>query len=81
MIKAYKFGLAVTENDFSTDDIDAADEWTLVDFSEISDDSFDNEDETRIRLSCFAHSLQLAIRDGLKDTPYLSKCLSKCTNK
>ena len=30
------------------------------------------------RLSCFAHSLQLTIRDGLKGTSDLSKSLSKC---
>lgn len=33
---------------------------------------------TRFRLSCFAHSLQLAIRDGLTDIPILSKTLLKC---
>ena len=48
-------------------------------------DPIDNIDEDPseqtqkpIRLSCFAHSLQLAIRDGLKDVPYLSKTLVKC---
>ena len=34
--------------------------------------------QSLIRLSCFAHSLQLAIRDGLKDVPYLSNTLVKC---
>ena len=97
MIKAYKFGLAVTDDDFPTeeaidqeqvhqspalfndeDDIDAVDEWTLIDSSQAEDSSFENEDDPRLRLSCFAHSLQLAIRDGLKDAPYLAKSLAKC---
>ncbi|CAM4844568.1 unnamed protein product, partial [Rotaria magnacalcarata] len=30
------------------------------------------------RLSCFAHSLQLAVRDGLREAAYLSKSLWKC---
>lgn len=34
--------------------------------------------ETKPRLSCSFHSLQLAIRDGLENVPHLSKTLSKC---
>ena len=30
------------------------------------------------QLSCFAHSLQLVIHDGLENVPYLSKALNKC---
>lgn len=125
MLKAYKFGLAVNENDhdFTTikkydniqqkaadissefsssgssnhnnndhdndDDNDASldlsSEWILVDWCGSGDDddisitdSSDKKDNIAIRLSCFAHSLQLTIRDGLKNSPYLVKSLSKC---
>jgi hypothetical protein len=99
MVKAYKFGLNVNDNDdddvaqdnnkqqqqgddsleFSTDDdINILSEWILIDWCESNKDSIDKDDDIAIRLSCFAHSLQLAIRDGLKDAPYLSKSLSKC---
>ena len=35
-------------------------------------------EETNLRVSCFADSLQLAIRDGLGNVPCLSKTLAKC---
>ena len=35
-------------------------------------------DETNPRLSCSAHRLQLVIRDGLSNIPYLSKKSAKC---
>ncbi len=97
MIKAYKFGLNVVENDdniiqdnnnqqqgddsleFSVnDDPNILSEWIFINWCESKKDSTDADDNTAIRLSCFAHSLQLAIRHGLKDAPYLSKSLSKC---
>ncbi|CAF2863964.1 unnamed protein product [Rotaria sp. Silwood2] len=53
-------------------------EWILVDWYENINDSFDKNDTIPKRLSCFAHSIQLVIRDGLKDAPYLSNSLSKC---
>ena len=36
------------------------------------------EDSSSIRLSCFAHTLQLCIRDGFQDLPHISKILEKC---
>jgi hypothetical protein len=102
MLKAYKFGLVVNENDYisqndnSQQESAAADistefsdndgldflsnEWILVDWFESRTDSNNknDDDNVAIRLSCFAHSLQLAIRDGLKDSLYLVKALSKC---
>ncbi|CAF4956511.1 unnamed protein product [Rotaria magnacalcarata] len=92
MIKAYKFGLSVTDVDYTIqddnkqqqqqqqqdDDYDGLSEWLLVDWCENNNDLFDKGDDPAKRLSCFAHSLQLTIRDGLKYTPYLSKSLSKC---
>ena len=50
----------------------------LTDPINIIDKEPGEENNANIRLSCFAHSLQLAIRDGLKDVPYLSKALVKC---
>lgn len=70
------------ENDASSDNgeecFGLSSTWTLVDWCDNSDDSTAENNGIAKRLSCFAHSLQLAIRDGLKDTPYLSKSLSKC---
>jgi hypothetical protein len=95
MLKAYKFGSTVNENDYTNEndeneqgdvsinfgdenDLSLSDEWILIDWCETNTDSGNKDDEVAMRLSCFAHSLQLAIRDGLRDTPYLSKSLSKC---
>lgn len=98
MIKAYKFGLTVNDDDDNTikddnnlqlgdslvkfpndDDLNIPSDWILTDWYESDKDLIDNsEDVSSIRLSCFAHSLQLAIRDGLKCTPYLSRSLLKC---
>lgn len=56
---------------------------------DLSDDSEDEEDTvgepldrnfplgSRQRLSCFAHSLQLVVGDGLKEVRYLSQAISK----
>ena len=38
----------------------------------------DHDDPSPIRLSCFAHTLQLCVRDGLKNAPHVSKLLGKC---
>ena len=51
---------------------------SLIDHNQTSDDSYEMEDEPKIRLFCFAHSLQLTIRDGLKDAPRLSGSSEKC---
>ena len=84
MIKAYKFGLTSCEknnlnnsvvivgsdensvNSSSTDVCDSENELTLTD--PIQEETED---------LCFAHSLQLVIRDGLNNVPYLSKTLVK----
>jgi hypothetical protein len=97
MIKAYKFGLNVTDDpthfvlcnnerqdvDFLTEypddnDFSTIGEWQFVDWADSEKSSSDTNQHISSRLSCFAHSLQLVIRDGLKGTPYLSKSLSKC---
>ncbi|CAF4377586.1 unnamed protein product [Rotaria sp. Silwood2] len=96
MIRAYKFGLTVNDDDYTTqdhnnfqqadssiefsdhDDIHISNEWRLTDWCESDKCLDDDGEDISIRLSCFAHSLQLAVRDGLKDTPFLSRSLLKC---
>ena len=96
MIKAYKFGLTVNDDNDSEnlpqasdssenvsehdsiDEYDSEMEWTLLDPIDDKVDGSNGAEETNVRLSCFAHSIQLAIRDGLNKIPYLSKTLSKC---
>ncbi|CAF1422957.1 unnamed protein product [Rotaria magnacalcarata] len=41
-------------------------------------DLIDGDNPSNIRLSCFAHTLQLCIRDGLKNASYVPKVLAKC---
>ena len=53
-------------------------EWAMTDPANDMNDESVGLNETKPRLSCFVHSLQLAIRDGLKSVPHLSKTLSKC---
>ncbi len=77
MLKPYRFGLTVNDNDY-TNENDENDEWILIDWCETNTDSGNKDDEVAIRLSCFTHSLQLAIFNRLRDTPYLSKSLLKC---
>ncbi|CAF1410431.1 unnamed protein product [Adineta ricciae] len=64
--------------DFITDDLMTSNEWTLIDWCDSGKDSVDIDTDCPIRVSCFAHSLQLSIRDGLKNSPFLSKSLAKC---
>ena len=45
---------------------------------DFADELNDREDSSTLRLSCFAHTLQLCVRDGLKNAPYVSKSLDKC---
>jgi hypothetical protein len=42
------------------------------------DDHADSQHLSSVRLSCFAHTIQLCIRDGLKNLIYLSRVLDKC---
>lgn len=60
------------------DDFNILTEWLMIDWCANNTDSIGEDDDIAKRLSCFAHSLQLAIRDGLKDAPYLAKSLLKC---
>ncbi|CAF2218019.1 unnamed protein product, partial [Rotaria magnacalcarata] len=93
MIKAYKFGLSfdtenievdernqfITENGLTIEDFEEhfePDDLQMVNMN--SSDFGENEDSPSVRLSCFAHTLQLCIRDGLKNVPYISKVLEKC---
>ena len=62
----------------STDVSDYEIELTLTDPIEEEIEELCGVEETNPRLSCFAHSLQLAIRDSLSNIPYLSKTLAKC---
>ena len=62
----------------STDVSDYEIELTLTDPIEEETEELCGVEETSPRLSCFAHSLQLAIRDSLSNIPYLSKTLAKC---
>ncbi|CAF5109689.1 unnamed protein product, partial [Rotaria magnacalcarata] len=93
MIKAYKFGLSidtenveideknqfVIENDLMIEDFEEHFEPDNLQMVNMSSSDFDEyEDSSSVRLSCFAHTLQLCIRDGLKNVPYISKVLGKC---
>ncbi len=49
----------------------------MIDVNQDSDiDDF--EGLSTVRLSCFAHTVQLCVRDGLKNSSYMSKVLGKC---
>ncbi|CAM4895123.1 unnamed protein product [Rotaria socialis] len=94
MIKAYKFGLLVDEETDKYGDISKSMSGTapmlddydhdieLNDFQVIDvcqdDDIDDPEDPATLRLSCFAHTLQLCVRDGLKNSSHVSRVLGKC---
>ena len=65
-------------NSSSTDVCDSENELTLTDPIKEETEDLCGVEKTNRRLSCFAHSLQLAIRDGLSNVPYLSKTLAKC---
>ena len=56
--------------DYDVDEFEAAD---------IPEGEQDEESDTSsVRLSCFAHTMQLCIRDGLQKVPYVPKVLGKC---
>ncbi|CAF2979241.1 unnamed protein product [Rotaria sp. Silwood2] len=97
MIKAYKFGLSVDDDDEAVDiyndeikimentnimlhDYDQDVEISNFQIINIQhDDHFnDCENSSVLRLSCFAHTLQLCVRDGLKKTSHIPKLLDKC---
>ncbi len=61
------------KNSFIVDDIQPED-FQIIDVENLED----NQGLPNLRLSCFLHSLQLCIRDGLKNTSFLSKALEKC---
>ncbi|CAF2562524.1 unnamed protein product [Rotaria sp. Silwood2] len=50
----------------------------FIDIQHNEDDVIGYDDCPDVRLSCFAHTLQLSIRDGLKNAPYVPKLLGKC---
>ena len=60
------------------DEFNVPSEWFLVDWCENDRSVDDRAEDIAVRLSCFAHTLQLAIRDGLKVNSHLSRSLSKC---
>ena len=62
----------------STDVCDSENELTLTDPIQEETAELCGVEETNRRRSCFAHSLQLAIRDDLSNVPCLSKTLAKC---
>lgn len=49
-----------------------------MDIQQTNDDIIDDDHSSDVRLSCFVHTLQLCVRDGLKNAPYVSKILAKC---
>ena len=64
-------------NTYSSEKSNLSVELSLTDpISDINDESLSMN--MNPRLSCFVHSLQLVIRDGLKNAPHLSKTLNKC---
>ena len=65
-------------NSSSTDVCDSENELTLTDPIQEETEKLCGVEETNRRLSCFAHSLQFAIRDGLSNVLYLSKTLAEC---
>lgn len=64
----------------SLDDADsnAIHEWIYLDWNNEDTGPVDNDHQLPLRLSCFAHTLQLSIRDGIHDIVHLSKPLMKC---
>lgn len=58
---------------FLSDDVQP-EELEAIDIAEFEED----EDSPGFRLSCFLHSLQLCVRDGIKNTSFMSKALEKC---
>ncbi|CAF0828407.1 unnamed protein product [Adineta ricciae] len=75
MIKAYKFGLTVN------DDANEDDTKSFPDVRDLSDDNNDvyiRDNPSDVRLACFAHTMQLCIRDGLKNATYIPKVLGNC---
>lgn len=70
MAKAFKVQIAV-------EDIESSDSEEEIDIApDVQIDANVFEDYEHIR--CFAHSLQLVIKDGLKESRQMSTTLSKC---
>lgn len=77
MKKAFRASFPVELEQPNTDDTeDETDEDDLWNH----EDSADDLDTGRERLSCFAHSLQLTVADGLKETRSVSGALSKAVS-
>ena len=62
----------------STDVFNSELEQTLTDPIEEVTEELCRLEETSLRLSCFTHTLQLALRNGPSNVPCLSKMLTKC---
>ncbi|CAF2019130.1 unnamed protein product [Rotaria magnacalcarata] len=94
MVKAYKFGLFADEEhgvlEYQTDPTsstnspsDNYDDDIQLDNFEVIDVKYPNNVEDyqglpTYRLSCFLHSLQLCVRDGIQNATQISKVLNKC---
>ncbi len=63
---------------FFSDDIDFSD----LSFSDIQleNNYEDDENSFNIRLSCFLHTLQLCVRDGLKNSTHIPRLLKKMSS-
>lgn len=73
------FPSATNESEDAEDDLENSNLWE--DISEnIQDDVESIQSSCRqLRLQCFAHSLQLVVRDGLKETRTLNSAMAKVT--
>jgi hypothetical protein len=61
---------------FFSDDVDPG-ELAFFDIP-LENNYEDDENSFQLRLPCFLHSLQLCIREGLKNSTYIPKVLKKC---
>lgn len=61
---------------FVLENIQAADNFDVFHINNGNLD--DSERYSSMRLSCFAHTIQLCVRDGLKNIPHISKVFEKC---
>ncbi|CAF1373788.1 unnamed protein product [Adineta steineri] len=92
MVCAYKFGLFTDESteattaeesfgpDVGTALVDDDEDVVLEDLEVININQIQDvhEDSPPVRVSCFIHSLQLCIHDGIKNRSYASRVLNKC---
>ncbi|CAF3184086.1 unnamed protein product [Rotaria socialis] len=73
-------GIDISDGDTKSDACDDDFNFTDFQFFNIQHDGIINnvEDGSPIRISCFAHTLQLSVRDGLEKLSQISKLLEKC---